>query len=716
MQIFQIFQMLLMVVTWTNIEVDVPVYSSIDNYINIPQAELSENGNVFIDDEMYYVYSGVDNNFYSDLDTNYVGKIRYMIKAVFPTYGIESKQEIIFNIVDNVKPTITRIPNFRILVGQKIPDVLIGLDYSDNYYLKSELNVNVLGLDTVNNKTIGKYYFDYQVVDPSNNVQVATSYIEVIDNLPPEIIKLRDLKLEIGETFDVYSFYKFQDNHDKFVNVMVDISNINFNKVGIYSIKIKASDISGNESTTTDYIQIMYTGKPELNLYSNSINIEVGTLNYQEKLISNIKSVSDKVDQLFPSDVTISHLIDINRLGKYQIEYKIKNSNNLETIKLVDVNIVDTTKPTIIQTSDLLIPYGTSNFIHQHYFHIYDNYDDYSDLTISFTYKIDFKEIGSYPIRVEVTDKSKNKSVFEGVIQVVDLEPPIFITNHEEIEINVFSTYNFENYEIKDNYDKNPTIYPKVVSFNEVGVFEINLVATDSSGNTNKKTVIVHVIDDEKPTIVLSTKEIKLSMGSSKLNPLDYLVDAFDNYDDLTVNDVLIVDTVNYNQLGKYELIYYLTDKSDNEAVKIIEVTIDDTTKPLIKTKDIVIQYKSNFDIWEGVEVTDNNDKLTLISYPKTIDTSQIGTYQVTYFAVDERGNMSKISRQIEVVDKDENLKTTLYISANLLITSLITFGVYIYFKHKKRKWLFIWTFVTKSVIITMIFIIWKGEKICQKY
>ena len=49
---------------------------------------------------MYYVYGGVDTNYLTDIDTNYVGKVRYMIKVVFPTYSIESKKEIILNIVD----------------------------------------------------------------------------------------------------------------------------------------------------------------------------------------------------------------------------------------------------------------------------------------------------------------------------------------------------------------------------------------------------------------------------------------------------------------------------------------------------------------------------------------------------------------------------------------------------------------------------------------
>lgn len=691
MYIFQIFKMLLMVVTWTNIEVDVPVYSSIDEYINIPKAVLTEKGNVFNDPEMHYVYDGVDNNFYSDLDTNYVGRVRYMIKAVFPTYGVESKQEIIFNIVDITKPTIISVPKFVIQVGQKIPDVLIGLDYSDNHYLKSELTVNVLGLDTVNNKKVGKYYFDYQVIDPSNNIGGATSYIEVIDTVPPEIIKLRETKIELGETFDVYAFYKFSDNHDQYVNVSVNTSNVNFNKIGTYGFIITAKDSSNNQKVLMDNLEIVYTGKPELDLYSNLLSIEVGTTNYEIELIQNIKNVFDKVDELTISDVIISHLININKLGKYGVEYKVINSHNQETIKLIDVNVLDTTKPIINLINELIIPYGINSFIHQNYFEIYDNYDEYADLTINFTQKIDFKSVGDYPIKVEVTDKSKNKSIFEGVISVVDLEPPVFIMEDDQIEINVFSNYNFENYIIKDNYDSSPSLTPKKMYFNQVGTFEILLTASDSSGNKTNKIVLVTVVDNESPTIILSTNEIKLSIGAEKINPKDYIVNAFDNYDELTIEDILVIDNINYHELGKYELIYHLTDSSGNEEYKIIEVTIDDTSKPIINTKNEIINYKSDFDVWDGVEIIDNDDNLTLNAYPSYIDTSKIGSYTITYVIIDSRGNITKTTRQIEVADEKQNSKIALYVGINFAVTALLTSGTYLFFKKKKRKWLLFW-------------------------
>lgn len=710
MQTFKIFQMLLMVVTWTNVEVEVPVYSSISEYITIPKAELSSNGSVFHDDLMYYVYDGVDTNYLTDIDTNYVRKVRYMIKAVFPTYSIESKKEIILNIVDKVKPTFITVPHFKIQVGEKIPDVKSGLEFKDNYYLQNEIIVNVLSLDTVNNKKIGKYPFTYELIDPSNNAAKATSYIEVVDTIAPFIEKQKDIKLEIGEAFNVRSFYKFSDNHDDYVSVTTDISNVNFYKVGTYYFYITATDQSGNKNTISDTIEIVHTGKPEIILYSNNLSIEVGTSDYQERIIENIKRVTDKVDNLTPEDVLITHLININKLDKYQVEYKVKNSFGTASTVLINVSIVDTTRPTIKVLSDLIIPYGIKSFILQNHFEISDNYDDYSDLSINTIYKINFELLGEYPIRIEVTDRSKNRAVFEGVIRVVDLEPPVFLTDQDEIVVGVYSNYDFTNFLISDNYDKNPKLNLSTETFSEVGSFTINLIAIDSSGNQSEKLIIVNVIDDEPPTIILTTNEIKLSMGSNRINPFDYIDEVYDNYDNLEINDVKIFDTIDYNELGIYELIYYLCDNYGNETYQIIIVKIDDTTRPVITTTDQIIKYKSKFNIWSGVLVTDNDPNLKLYAYPNYIDTSKLGTYEITYIAVDTRGNMSKAVRVIKVQDQNLNIKTYLYIMVNFIITSIATGGAYLYFKNKKRKWLFLWTFSDKLVIIIIDIYNMKGR------
>lgn len=685
MNLLRIFQILLMAVTWTNVEVEVPVYSSIDEYITIPTAKLTENGDVFLDPDMYYVYDGVDNFFYSDLNTNYTGIIRHKIKVVFPTYNIESKQEIIFNVVDKIKPTITNIPTFQILVGQNIPDLTVGLDYYDNYDPKEELIVNVLGIETINNKKVGKYFYNYQVVDKSSNVETVSSYVLVVDLEPPEITKIKDVVIELGDTFDVFNFYKFTDNHDNFVEVTVDDGNVDFTKPGRYNFIIMCQDASGNIRTKQDILEIIYTQAPTLVLYENIIEIEVNSSNLSQILTENIKEVSDKLDNLTIADVSIIHTIRIDKLGTYDVTYEVTNSKVKTTNKIIKLNVNDSTRPTIEVIKDLMIPYGITSFIPKDYFNIYDNYDHYSDLVIHYTHKIDLNKLGTYPIKVEVIDKSKNKSVLEETVTVADLEAPIFETILAELEVEVFSKVSFDFLKVRDNVDLNPSISPNEMYFDKVGNIVLVITATDKSGNQNQMIINVNVIDNESPVIILSSNEVKIGLNENKIDARSYLVDAYDNYDNFSVDDVMVIDNVNYQKLGKYEIVYYLIDQAGNEKTSILIVSIDDTTAPIITTTNTIINQGVPFDLWEEVEVVDNDVELILKTYPKSIDTNQVGTYTITYLAIDQRGNIGKTQRQITIVDSKEKIRTPLLITINLVVTSAITATIYLVLRKRKR-------------------------------
>ena len=684
MLLFKVFNMILMAITWTNVEVEVPVYDNINEYITIPQATLKQDGIIIEDEDMYYVYNGVDNTYYNDINTNYIGLVNHTIKVVFPNYYIESKQDVVFKIVDKVKPVINNVPEFTILVKQQIPDLSVGLEYSDNYDPVQDLTVNILGTETINNARVGVYQFFYQVIDKSMNATLIASYIKVIDTSPPVIEKIKELKLEMSQSFDVFYFYKITDNHDSYLDIIVDDQLVNYSTPGSYPIKITATDSSGNATTRQDSLLIVHSEKPILKLYQTTIDFDVGNTNLISVLKDNIKEVSDKVDKLTKDDVIIDQIINKDKLGIYDVSYIITNSSGITTELLGKVNVVDQIKPTIEVIKPIEIPYGAVSFIFFEYFKISDNYDLYDNLTVTVNQKINFKVLGSYPITVEVVDKSKNKAILEEVAYVVDNEKPIFLLDFETIELEVFSTYDFTKISVKDNYDERPNIYPKKHQFNEVGTFKINLQLEDSSGNINNKELTFVVLDFENPIINLSTKEVKLPLNSDKLNPSDYLVEVFDNYDSLTLKDVVIIDNVNYETLGRYEIIYYVSDHSMNETIEKINVIIDDIKAPFIKTSNITIKKGANFNLFDDVTVIEEGE-YTLKSYPNSINTNEIGTYHITYLAIDKRGNINRTERIITISDNSQNYKVPIYIAINFVVIGSISIAIYV-FLNKKRN------------------------------
>lgn len=684
MFIFKFINLLLMSISWTNVEVEVPVYEDIANYITIPYATLFEDGEEIIDEDMYYVYNGVDNTYYSDLNTNYLGIIRHSIKVVFPNYYRESKQQVVFKIVDKTNPVVTFIPEFTILVGQQIPDLKIGLKYYDNYDPIENITVNIQGIETINNKRVGLYPFFYQVVDQSMNSTLVSSTVKVIDTTAPIIEKLKEIKLEIGQSFDVYTFYKITDNHDTYLEIVVDDSNVDYQKQGSYNIKITATDSSGNAAIRQDTLVITYSGKPILTVYQTNLEIEVMSSNWLEVLKENIKEVSDLVDDLTKDDVFFDHNLDIKKLGTYNVSYKVKNFNNQSTEVVIKVIVLDKTKPTIEIIKPLEIPVGTKSFIYYDYIKISDNFDDTSDLNISINQKINLNELGSYPVIIEVVDQSKNKERKEITAQVIDNIAPEFLFEFSEVELDVYQTYDFTLLQVRDNYDKSPEIFPKSKYFNEVGHFDITLTLEDSSGNITSKLLTFIIKDSESPVINLSTSEIKLPLNSLKLDPKDYLLEVYDNYDNLTAEDVLIIDQMNYQEIGKYNLLYYLTDLSGNEVAESITIIIDDTKAPIIKVENITINKGDNINLLLGVEVIEDSN-YELRSYPYSINTNEIGTYHITYIAVDSRGNIAKATRQITIIDKSSNYRVPIYIGINFIVTGGITLGLYVYLSKKRR-------------------------------
>lgn len=689
MELIKLLHLMLMSlsISWTNIEVEVPVYANITEYIEVPEARLIVNGVIVEDPDMYYVINGVDNNYLRDVNTNYLGIVRYSIKAVFPNYFTESKQEIVFNVVDKIKPEVVYVPSFKISIGQTIPDLTIGLEFRDNFDSVEDISVKIVGKDTINNKKIGKYPFMYQLIDKSGNVLQVSSVVEVVDVIPPEINKIKDLIIELGDSLIINNFYKITDDHDNFVEVKIDISGVDFLQIGQYPIKIVASDQSGNQTIKHDLLKIVYSGSPLLELHLNNLVIEVNSGDLEFQLFKNIKKVDDKLDHLTVSDVIITHYASIDMLGTYDVKYEITNSINKTTIKNIKLTINDTTRPVVEVIKPLEIAVNSNNIIYSQYFYIADNYDDYSDLSISYSEKIDLKKIGSYPIKIEVTDKSKNKLVWDGVFVVVDNEKPFFSNQTlEPIEIEVFNSFDFHTLKPGDNYDPNPVITPTEYYFKEIGRFEIAVEIKDQSDNITKEIITFIVVDNETPQIFLTVNEIKLGLQSGKLNPMEYIHEVYDNYDYLKITDVVIYDEIQYDQIGIYQIHYYLSDSSNNETIESITVFIDDTEKPVIKTKNVSVKKGDlNFSLLDGVEYYDNDDKLDLIIFDSGFDVNVAGSYRITYIVTDRRGNSAKTERIITVVDNDSIMTIALMISGSFLVIGAITVGIYIYFGKKRR-------------------------------
>lgn len=684
LSLFSFFTVLSYRIDWINDFLTLQLHENVDDYVELPEARLYINEKRVYDPDMYYIRNGVEWTFISTVNTNVVKTYSIKYRVYFPTYSITQVKTITFDVVDSISPTFHHIPQYKIPLNQKLPDLKANLIYSDNYYSVEQLNLNIDSTKVVLNR-IGSYPIVYQISDPSGNVTIQTGYLEVYDHLPPEITLKKELILPYNALFVWQDYFTIKDNYDLVLNINIDDSHVDYTKLGVYPISITASDQSGLSTTIIQDITIVDLVKPVIILKSQPPPIEVFSNLNENELKSYIIDVYDNYDQLSIDDVIVTHDIEYDVLGYYYIYYRISDySNNTLDVK-VKVQVVDQTKPEIWVLEPLVFNVFDPIPFLDTYIDYSDNYTHKDQLTLKITSSFKMNTIGKSAVSFEVTDGSKNKTTLQTYIEIVDSIPPvinqmndIIITDFQKKLLNHFFEYE-DNYDIKSNLKLE--IDDQFVDYEKIGSYPLYAYVTDTSGNTTQLDSEVIVLDIVEPVLLLKHSIAHIQIGSEPLNLKSFIYEAYDNYDELTIDDVIIYHQIDYEEIGVYDVLYVLVDQSQNMSQQILYVSIDDWIPPWISGNPLSIATNDFFDPLDGIEAGDNLNDYEITYFPKMIDTSTPGDKTITYIITDSRGNYTTFERIITVYPIKGKREITAYVPVMIVTVLGIASCLYIWKK-----------------------------------
>lgn len=137
---------------------------------------------------------------------------------------------------------------------------------------------------------------------------------------------------------------------------------------------------------------------------------------------------------------------------------------------------------------------------------------------------------------------------------------------------------------VKEYDEKNTITLPKLQKMDQLTDYEY-IYEVSNGVKIVKKTLIVTVIDDQKPIINLKQQEVTLTQGDV-FNPLEYVASVNDNYSKLKKEDITFEGNVDTNQQAKSTFQYILKDSSNNKTTAILNVTV--------KEKPTAINQSSN--------------------------------------------------------------------------------------------------------------------------
>lgn len=201
-----------------------------------------------------------------------------------------------------------------------------------------------------------------------------------------------------------------------------------------------------------------------------------------------------------------------------------------------------------------------------------------------------------------------------------------------------------------------------------LGTYTITYQLLDGLGDVVEEvTRTVTIIDDIAP-------------NASLIGYFETVVEVFTTYEDLgiiysdnydTDLDIEIrgLDGIDTSRLGSNTITYVITDQSGNKTVLTRIVEVVDTTPPTGTIAPGIDTVYVNTE-WEdsGVSATDNLSETLRVGIDGEVDTSTIGTYEITYIVADGSGNMTELTRIVTVIE-DTSIEYS--VTCNSMITTL---------------------------------------------
>lgn len=204
------------------------------------------------------------------------------------------------------------------------------------------------------------------------------------------------------------------------------------------------------------------------------------------------------------------------------------------------------------------------------------------------------------------------------------------------------------------------------VDTKKLGEYKITY-ETNYVGVKIKKEKIIEVKDREKPVIKLNGGEKVVVCPNKKYEEEGY--EVTDNYDkDL---DKLVKTKEEENKI-----IYKVKDSSGNASSITREIVYEDNKKPEIALNggSTYYVYMGNSYKDPGYKVTDNCDSDIKVTKEGSVDDKKLGTYIITYKAVDSKGNEETVKRTVKVVNSNPN--KVIYLTFDDGPSSTITPGI----------------------------------------
>ena len=187
----------------------------------------------------------------------------------------------------------------------------------------------------------------YGCIDIGNTLAIALKEADPpkVDATPPVLTLKGSQVMEIkqGVTFVEPGYTAIDDTDGDITNKVIVTGSVNVKTPGVYRLEYSVSDAAGNTSTATRVVEVVLVDNtpPTLTL-SGSLTMQ---LPQGEKFVEPGYKATSNVDGDLTSKVSVTGTVDINKPGKYSMQYRVSDSNGNTSAATRTIEVVAPPEP-----------------------------------------------------------------------------------------------------------------------------------------------------------------------------------------------------------------------------------------------------------------------------------------------------------------------------------------------------------------------------------
>jgi len=518
--------------------------------------------------------------------------------------------------------------------------------------------------------TLGTNTVIWTAIDGSGNMAIATQTVAISDTIPPVISTLSDILLEAENPTQNIVDLEIPTATDTVGVVSIESDAPEFFPIGDIIVTWTATDIVGNQATSTQKVSIIDTTSPTLYVPADII-LEASSFDQNDVYLGEstvidkgeIISITNDSPQLFG-------------LGNTTVTWFVADAAGNTESRQQLVTILDSTSPEIIVPNDIISEAIStdSNIIDLGELTV----NDIQDTTVT-NDASDVFALGQTIVTWTATDSSGNSASATQLVTIVDTTIPTLIVP-------------------QDITSEATGITGNIVSLGEVTVEDISGIIAISNDSPESfdigTTIVTWVVQDNYGNIAVAEQSVSVVDTTSPtiIAPAGIEIEAVDineNFVDLgqtTVDDLVEIESIQNDSpasfpIGMTTITWTVSDTSGNTATDTQIITIVDTTQPeIIAPEDIIAEATGPTGMAISLGESSASDIIGVDSI--TNDAPEIfliGETVVIWTATDLHGNSASATQTVSVIDSTSPTITVpdnIIIEATTLTLNVVEIGM----------------------------------------